>query len=469
MNRIRKAIGTTSKANGKKGSSLMEAILAISTVEVFSDFLGHVEIDFKLSMDRPQPQESRVNIDLNLDYISNLPADLKEKILVKLPLKEVVRTSILSSKWIDSWTSIPNLVFEENCTESGLIKLVDQVLLVHNGPIEKFTLASKHACNEAIGRWMLILSRNGIRDLELCFQRKKRCNIINVSRFFNGFSLLHTLHLSSFHMPGFGIEKLVSCCPLLESLSLCNFVQQGCLRILAPNLTILNIYGDFHDICLETPKLIGGCICLCSSSGDYQEFSLENHGKESNIKRALGRLSNIQQLELCLNFFDYLAMRPISEDLPVFNHLTEIFVQLSTYPEDIATILCLFQNAPNIKFLDEPHDPALWESKAIRDCLFKHLEVVDVMYARASELSLRCFKSMLEFAKLVLSTAPLLEEFNIIDLEDSMGSFEMLEFFPRLSKKAKIVFVKRGDEESGADLNATQRVFSHPYEFKNLK
>ncbi|XP_078150462.1 uncharacterized protein LOC144545773 [Carex rostrata] len=172
-------------------------------------------------------------------------------------------------------------------------------------------------------------------------------------------------------------------------------------------------------------------------------------------------------------------MGPISENLPVFNHLTEVFVQLRTYPEEIATVLCLFQNAPNIEILhiefwdpedmDEPHDQALWESKAIQDCLFKHLEVVDVMYARATELSLRCSKSMLEFAKLVLSTAPLLEEFNIIDLEDAKVFFEMLEFFPRLSKKAKIVFVKRGDEESGADLNATQWVFSHPYEFKNLE
>ena len=260
-------------------------------------------------MDRPHPQKIRVNIDLNHDYITNLRADLKEKILVKLPLKEVVRTSILLSKWIDSWTLIPNLVFdenffEENCTESGLIKLVDQVLLVHQGPIEEFTLDSDHACNEAIGRWMLILSRNGIRDLELCFHREKRCNIINVPWFFNGFPLLHTLHLSYFHMPGFGIEKLVSCCPLLEDLSLCHFVLQGCLRILSPNLTFLNIIGEFHDICLETPKLASGCFFLTANSGDYQKFSLGNDGKESNIRRALGRLANIEELDLCLNFID---------------------------------------------------------------------------------------------------------------------------------------------------------------------
>ncbi|XP_078150212.1 F-box/FBD/LRR-repeat protein At1g13570-like [Carex rostrata] len=308
-------------------------------------------------MDRTQPQKISVNIDLNHDYITNLPADLKEKILVKLPLKEVVKTRILSSKWIDSWTLIPNLVFEEiffgeNWTESGVIKVVDQVLLLHQGPIEKFTLvSSEHACNEAIGRWMLILSRNGIRDLKLKFHDKKRCNIINVPRFFNGFPLLRTLHLSYFHMPGFGIEKLVSCCPLLDDLSLCCFVQQGCLRILAPNLTSLNICGDFHDICLETPKLASGSIYLIPFTEDYQEFSLGIRGKESNFTRALGRLPNIQKLEICGDFIFYLAMGSISEKLPVFNHLTEIYVQLCVAPVEIAIALCLFQNAPNIKML----------------------------------------------------------------------------------------------------------------------
>lgn len=67
-----------------------------------------------------------------------IPADVKEKILVKLPIKEMVRASILSSKWIDSWTSVPNLEFEAKCTEAALINLVDGVLLVHQGPIKKF-------------------------------------------------------------------------------------------------------------------------------------------------------------------------------------------------------------------------------------------------------------------------------------------------------------------------------------------
>jgi hypothetical protein len=47
---------------------------------------------------------------------------------------------------------------------------------------------------------------------------------------------------------------------------------------------------------------------------------------------------------------------------------------------------------------------------------------------------------MLKFAKLVLSTAPLLEKFYLSDFEDVMEAFEMLEFIPRLSTEAKILF-----------------------------
>ncbi|XP_078154267.1 F-box/FBD/LRR-repeat protein At1g13570-like [Carex rostrata] len=426
-------------------------------------------------MEKPELQKDRDNIDINHDYIINLPADLKEKILLKLPLKEVVRTSILSSKWIDSWTWIPNLVFEENSTKLGFIKMVDQVLRVHQGPIQIFKLDCKHDCNEAIGRWMLILSRNNISDLELSFCFNKKCYIpfrfisclalervnlsyciFNVPRFFNGFPFLHTLYLSYFSMPGFGIEKLVSNCPLLYHLTLHLFLQQGCLRILAPNLISLDIMGEFHDIYLETPKLASACVYLNPINQDFQKLSGAKHSKESNITRALGRLSNIQNLKITGAFSDYLAMGPVPENLPViFNNLTEISLELRIGPDEIATALCLLQNAPNLKelniefyaFGDQGHVQGLWESKAIRDCLFKCLEFVSVTYEHGNELSLQCSKSMLEFAEFVLITAPLLEKFHVTELGDDTVFSQIIEL-PKLSEKCKVVFSEGGDEES---------------------
>ncbi|XP_078153502.1 F-box/FBD/LRR-repeat protein At1g13570-like [Carex rostrata] len=418
-------------------------------------------------MEGPQPKNNNADISVNSDYISNLPADIKEKILIELSLKEAVRTSILSSSWKDSWTLLPNLVFpnfirEEKSTESGLIELVDKVLQVHRGPIKKFRLVSRHACNEAIGRWMLILSTNKIEHLDLFFCgdacRKGEipscffsCNTlksvflsgfsINVPQFFNDFTLLHTLCLHHFNLSVFVIEKLVSSCPLLEHLDLSTFVQQGCLRILAPKLTFLAICGVFNDICLETPKLVEGIICLHGVIGDYAK-----DGKEINITRALGQLSNIQKLAILGKFIDHLAMGPIPKNLPpMFNHLSKLSVDLGSGWNEISAALYLFQNAPNLKQLQikcsyfdyPPYVGDWWELKAIRDCLFKRLEVVNILLDQVSG-SLNRTKSMLEFAKLVLSTAPLLEKFRVRHLKDDMVVFKELKLFPKLSEKCKI-------------------------------
>ncbi|KAJ3705144.1 hypothetical protein LUZ61_008849 [Rhynchospora tenuis] len=422
-------------------------------------------------MDDPQSQESNVDLDLNRDYISNLPADLKYQILIKLPIREVVRTSILSRKWKDSWVSIPNLVFTEDSAQSELTKLVDMVLLVHRGPILKFKLVSEHACNEAIGRWMLILSRNGIQNLVLKFDGGERCVIpsdffscvalkdvylfncnIYVPQFFQGFNLLRTLCLCNFNLSGFSIEKLVSSCPLLDSLELSNFSQQGCLIIHAPNLTFLDLFGEFHDLCLETPKLASATIHLSTTDGDYKELSLGNVQKDSNIVRAIGCLYNIKSLDICGEFTEYLGKGLVPEKLPIFfNHLKEIFVSIyKSNQDEISAAVCLFCSAPNLKVLhiefadneceDVPPVELLWNSKANDDKLFKHLKILNIMFNLQipESIPLRTAESTLEFAKLVLRRAPVLEKLHLdLKYDVAVAFLKKLESLPKLSMKAE--------------------------------
>ena len=49
-----------------------------------------------------------------MDRISDLPSHLIDFILQRLPLQDVVRTSLLSSKWRYKWTSIPKLDFSND-------------------------------------------------------------------------------------------------------------------------------------------------------------------------------------------------------------------------------------------------------------------------------------------------------------------------------------------------------------------
>lgn len=89
-----------------------------------------------------------MEINPSLDDISNLPGVILEDILQRLPIRDSVRTSILSRQWKDKWTTIPYIIFDENSFRRGgkkiltdkFIGIVDQVLKKHRGEIHKFTL-----------------------------------------------------------------------------------------------------------------------------------------------------------------------------------------------------------------------------------------------------------------------------------------------------------------------------------------
>ena len=83
------------------------------------------------------------------DVLSNLPDSVIDDILTRLPLRKIVRTSILSRKWRYNWHRLPQLKFDQT-----LWKTTDD-LAVHVGPITKFTL----------DQLIYLLSRNGIQHL----------------------------------------------------------------------------------------------------------------------------------------------------------------------------------------------------------------------------------------------------------------------------------------------------------------
>ncbi|KAM3328239.1 hypothetical protein P3S68_032931 [Capsicum galapagoense] len=50
---------------------------------------------------------------LPLDVLSNLPAHVLDDILICLPLRDAVRTSILSNKWRFNWCRLPALMLDQ--------------------------------------------------------------------------------------------------------------------------------------------------------------------------------------------------------------------------------------------------------------------------------------------------------------------------------------------------------------------
>lgn len=117
--------------------------------------------------------------EVKLDSISNLPNDIVEKILAHLPIKEAVRTSILSTEWRYVPAMLQNLKFDEQCVSTQehttFANIVDQVLLLHIGNIYEFQLSHRDFLATAdIDRWLLHLSKSSVKCLKLGIPKRGR-------------------------------------------------------------------------------------------------------------------------------------------------------------------------------------------------------------------------------------------------------------------------------------------------------
>ncbi|XP_039141321.1 F-box/FBD/LRR-repeat protein At1g13570-like [Dioscorea cayenensis subsp. rotundata] len=207
------------------------------------------------------------------DRISSLPSNIIGIILMDLPLKDAVRSSILSSKWRYEWSTIPQLVFDRHSfplpSRHALGEIVDQVLFLHSGPIEKFAFDG-YTYDDSftrVDRWLVYLSRNGLKELilnfcptrlyqlpttlfncqALTFLELQDCEFILpcVSK---GFINLATLVLKDITISDEYFESLISNCPLLRKLVFSDFYGCSHLKVNAPNLKELFVNGFFEDI-----------------------------------------------------------------------------------------------------------------------------------------------------------------------------------------------------------------------------
>ncbi|CAL5396316.1 unnamed protein product [Camellia sinensis] len=217
------------------------------------------------------------------DIISTLPSNITENILMCLPLRDAVRTSVLSSRWKYKWVTLPKLVFDQKfCQESlgnkRLKTIIYQVLLLHNGPLVKFNLCVPQfkTCLD-INHWILILLRKNIQKFTLklvsgqhhkipfhlfSFQQLRHLTlgtcIFEPPPTFKGFSMLVRLHFVNVVIAHEMFGNFISNCPLLERLILASCNIFDCFKINAPSLKYFLFYGILKSICFSrTPPSCG--------------------------------------------------------------------------------------------------------------------------------------------------------------------------------------------------------------------
>jgi len=215
------------------------------------------------------------------DIISNLPCNVLDEILGCLPWKDAVKTSILSKVWRYKWVARAKLDFNGEffaCFEDHQVakSSIYQVLLLHKGPILKFTLHGRNVkgCPD-INHCILFLSKKNVEEfsLHICtfikyhlpsqfftFQQLRHLELDTCLFYpppdFKGFEKLINLDFQSVIFDLAIFKNLISKCPLLERLRLYWCTHFDILEIDAANLKWFEFYGTSKFICFKNAPML---------------------------------------------------------------------------------------------------------------------------------------------------------------------------------------------------------------------
>ncbi|KAJ1701056.1 hypothetical protein LUZ63_000835 [Rhynchospora breviuscula] len=396
-----------------------------------------------------------------LDRISDLPRDIKDNILVRLSVKEAVRTCCLSSNWRLAWSSIPELVYDKNfiskldasADESNIestkkmVKFVDKFLSLHDGSIRKFVIADVKPCSESLNGWMALLFRKRVEKFKITyyhfdFSRWKvpptfwnllclrelvleNC-IIEMPGSFEGFKHLRSLHLRFIEISGVDLTKLIATCLLLENLVLVGYMHGLDVKVDAPMLKQLYLTCmDFHHVCLRTPLLVKAVLRV-----------EPNLWRQSDLIDLLNCLPNLEMLDLRWQSIRYLAYTRGLEYFSInFYHLKKLHMDMNfACKREAAVVRQLFHHAPNLQELtvSQGYRASAYETEEwAQYTVFKHLKIVKINYFKNH-------KSVLLFVAFLLASTPVLEELHFDCQVKDPEFLEKLVQLKRASKKAQI-------------------------------
>ncbi|KAL3333115.1 hypothetical protein AABB24_033272 [Solanum stoloniferum] len=408
------------------------------------------------------------------DILSNLPHNVVDVILIHLPCKDAVRTSVLSKKWRYHWCRRTELTLDESLWKREDLlnptvrfrEIIYQLLTLHEGPITKFTLNIVHLqrCPE-IDNFIFFL-RNHIQDLVLhlpfgirytlpstlftCSQLRHlnlhSCSIYHPSAF-EGFDKLISLELCGVSTSSELLESLISHCPLLEQLVLSTSEDLDMIEINAPMLRLFSFTGDISSICLKNvPRLVEASLL-----GDIEQAQSLDFAKVFESCSALEDLS--------LNFLNSEFVAEEGYKVPTrlpFNlnnvrrfDLPDILL-VESYK--LSYVLCLIRSFPYLEYLemqvcdeddsdtDEESTEESLEPETLSDLTFNHLGEVQLgsFIGRTSEMQLvkHLFANSPVLEILVINRQFLDEE--LLDTREEI--FTEISNFPRASPKAEIVY-----------------------------
>lgn len=259
-----------------------------------------------------------------MDRISNLPSDVTDQILKCLPLRDAVRTSVLSKLWRYRWTTIPRLVFDLKFSLSlrgNPESIINHILERHRGVVLEFSLNWVPIKSpDALDCYLRFMLNHRIEylTLSLCSMSPPNSVMLHLFSFdhlrhlslhgvtlrppssFKGFNRLVKLELLYVCIEVGELKRLLSNCPVLEALDMYEGTRLMPIDIPAPNLKSFHFWGEVSSISFGSATIEEVSFLDYDVSEDFEMPEL--HGNGSNLIKVLGQVPSIRKLTCSIQF-----------------------------------------------------------------------------------------------------------------------------------------------------------------------
>ncbi|GKV22703.1 hypothetical protein SLEP1_g32550 [Rubroshorea leprosula] len=313
------------------------------------------------------------------DGINELPDEILLHIISFLPMKDAVRTSVLSTRWRYLYASIPNLDFDirtpSMMNHMGFMDFVDRLLILHGkSPVGRFSLGCPRSTALdplRVLSWIRAVTRAGIQQIHLHVKGLRRLDGIGlptslftcttlVSLKLNFHSKTGILIPAKVYLPSLKIlqlensvdfsndesaERLISNCPVLEDLFFRSYFRgDGICKLSVSNSTLKRLtiksvayflqYSSL-EIVIDAPNLVyfrySGCeanshvfVNVQSLAGAYIYFQ-RYFDDSSYLHSATDLLTGISNIRtLCLSCSTLFHFKDTDVPIPLFRNLTSL-------------------------------------------------------------------------------------------------------------------------------------------------
>ncbi|KAL3818379.1 hypothetical protein ACJIZ3_004284 [Penstemon smallii] len=403
----------------------------------------------------------------NADLISNLPYNIIETILGCLPLRDVVRTSILSREWRYKWLSCPEIIFDfwfDQMFLGGheLVPLIYQILQQHQGLLQKFVLQvpDLKTCPD-IDQWVRLLPNRNLQEFNLyvsrgghhrltshilTFRNLRNLRLYNCMfeppRGFEGFNKLVNLELHNCALKLSTFGDFIASCSSVENMRLIHCTRFDRLEITGPKLKSFDFNGVFRVVEFKN------CPVLTDVKLYFSSIEFKEEGRFSfDLVKSLSCLPALDELQLQAfaleDLVDYGAPNKLPIALKTLKnlHLSDMYFEKI---EETSCAICFIRSSPNLQRLkitaftfDVVGSVAEFLRSQKTSESLTHLRTVKMQLFSGIE-------SEMEFAKYILASATVLEELSITPHEGTITDggesiLNELKQYPRASPSAEIV------------------------------